>query len=238
MTKEIVNYEYDTNTGRYSLLRDISYYSPRFKKYKTVKTSFDSDGASGPAPDLSGWSWWVHDSLCLDEKWDDGSPCSVMDASLVLHDILKSECRPVRACTWFVATLGYGYFRKAVINMIKFASLITIGFLVLGCSTSPLKKVDANAWVHDYYNQPRSADLVYIEGTNISVTISGATKFRIATQLPVISVIPRDPSTLDTLGNMIPSLGLTAVALKGLSTKPTIVNTPNPLIVEPTIIGP
>lgn len=113
MTKEIVNYYYDTETHKYVLLAPIVYHSQRFRKTITVEAGFKSDGASGPAPDLSGIGWWVHDKLCTTFAWDDGTPCSVLDSSLVLHDILKEEGRPIRARTWFVATLIYGYLRAA-----------------------------------------------------------------------------------------------------------------------------
>ena len=112
MTQIKVSYVYDTIDKLYVLIDEIKYYSPRYKKWKTCPAGYKSDGASGPAPDLSGISWWIHDVLCEDMAWDDGTPCTIYQSSMVIHDILKVEGRPVRACTWFMATLVFGYVRK------------------------------------------------------------------------------------------------------------------------------
>ena len=108
---------------RYSLLKGFRYYSKRYGKYKTVKNGFLSDGATG-AIDISGpvcvldtWimevvkvsrSWLVHDSICDDGVWDDGTPITNFQASMVLSDILRSENRYFRQFYWFPATFLFG----------------------------------------------------------------------------------------------------------------------------------
>jgi len=105
---------------KYRLPYDIIYTSHRYGKIKTVPKGYPSDGASGPALDIWSESWWVHDALCdgrtgeippeaigyweTDGLWDDGSRCSVLESSMVLYDILKSEGRPIRAPLWAFAT--------------------------------------------------------------------------------------------------------------------------------------
>lgn len=90
--------------GRYRLESDYPYYSPRYQKTKTLKAGLISDGASGPAEDILSASWWVHDALCQDGTWDDGTAITRMQAARVLADILWSEGRWFRAFTWLLAT--------------------------------------------------------------------------------------------------------------------------------------
>jgi len=95
----------------YRLNNEIVYRSPRYRKTITVEPGFVSDGASGPAEDIVSRAWWVHDKLCTNWEFDDGSPCSNLQASFVLHDILKSEGRWLRCMGWFLATWLYGPIR-------------------------------------------------------------------------------------------------------------------------------
>lgn len=87
----------------------LSYYSSRYKKRVTVRKGYPSDGATG-ARDIDSEAWWVHDKLCDTGKFDDGTPCTNWQASMILKDILKSEGRWFRARSWFIATwlLGGG----------------------------------------------------------------------------------------------------------------------------------
>ncbi len=89
----------------YVLLAPLKYFSPRYKKWVSVPAGYESDGASGPAQDISSVSWWIHDMLCDRELWADGSPCTGLQRSTVLHDILLEEGRWFRARTWWAATL-------------------------------------------------------------------------------------------------------------------------------------
>lgn len=105
----------------YILSRPIRYFSPRYKRWVFVPEGRDSDGATG-AKDLTGpipctkngkpfkasLSWWVHDELCLQGEWFDGTPVKNWHASLVLRDILRDEGYTFRARTWTWATYLFG----------------------------------------------------------------------------------------------------------------------------------
>lgn len=91
----------------YTLRTEICYHSPRFCRWVTVPAGYVSDGASG-AIDIWSESWWVHDRLCERGTWDDGTPATNWQASLVLHDILRQEKRHWRAMYWFLATWLFG----------------------------------------------------------------------------------------------------------------------------------
>tara|TARA_R110002050_G_scaffold124575_4_gene243781 strand:- start:876 stop:1217 length:342 start_codon:yes stop_codon:yes gene_type:complete len=83
------------------------YYSKRYKKYVTVPEGFISDGATG-ARDVDSKGWWVHDVLCVDGFFDDGSECTNWQASSILGDILKDEGYWFRGRSWFIATWFMG----------------------------------------------------------------------------------------------------------------------------------
>ena len=92
----------------YLLQKEIVYYSRRYEKTITIPVDTYSDGASG-AVDIHSNSWWIHDELCRDKQWDDGTPCSNYQASRVLADVLHHEGRIVRRWPWAIATF---LFRK------------------------------------------------------------------------------------------------------------------------------
>ncbi len=95
------------NDGLYEALEDYGYYSPRYGHNVFIEKGQVRDGASG-AFDIFSSSWWVHDQLCADGEWGDGTPCTRVQAAMVLSDILRSEGRVVRAQTWKVATFLFG----------------------------------------------------------------------------------------------------------------------------------
>ena len=106
---------------KYKNLKTIEYTSKRYGKTVLVPYGYYSDGATG-AKDLRGdhpclkglrfvlssRAWWVHDVLCDDGKWFDGTECNNWQASMVLKDILKEEGRWVRDFWWFTATWLFG----------------------------------------------------------------------------------------------------------------------------------
>lgn len=97
----------ETNPEKpYVLLRAINY-SSRYGKEVFVPAGRRSDGATG-AWDIISEAWWVHDELCNIGKFKDDSPCTNLQASTVLYDILRSEGYWFRARTWFTATLLFG----------------------------------------------------------------------------------------------------------------------------------
>jgi len=78
--------------GGYLLDEPLSYYSPRYKKTKTVPAGRTSDGSTGGFDTVSRY-WWIHDELCNDGTWDDGTPLTNWQCSQVLQDILDEERR-------------------------------------------------------------------------------------------------------------------------------------------------
>ena len=106
----------------YKLIHEEVYLSPRYGKSVTMPKGYKSDGASG-AIDISGpilcknctknrltfcsLSWWVHDRLCERGTWDDGTPITNRQASMVLRDILKEEGHWIRDYWWFLTTWIY-----------------------------------------------------------------------------------------------------------------------------------
>ena len=93
--------------GTYTLLEDILYHSKRYDKAVICRKGMVSDGATG-AIDIASLSWVVHDQLCNTGLFADGSPCTNLQASFVLHDILEEKGHGVRKYTWFVATWLFG----------------------------------------------------------------------------------------------------------------------------------
>lgn len=95
----------------------IVYLSKRYDKTIVVPEGRESDGATG-AYDISGdilakkgvvckWTsaaWWVHDELTKKGEWEDGTPVTPLQESMVLYDILIEEGRNIRAIPWGVTT--------------------------------------------------------------------------------------------------------------------------------------
>ena len=98
--------------------KEIRYYSNRYKKRATVPEGYESDGATG-AIDIWSDSWWVHDWLTDKGKWDDGTPVTVLQESMVIHDILDSEGRIYRAKYWFVSTFVFRRIKKRFSGWLK-----------------------------------------------------------------------------------------------------------------------
>ncbi len=97
---------------KYKLIEGITYLSPRYKKWVDCPVGMLSDGATG-AKDLPGSaSWWVHDKLCEDAAFSDGTPCTAWQASIVLRDILFEEGHGFRARTWTWATFLLGSWKN------------------------------------------------------------------------------------------------------------------------------
>mgnify|MGYP000630768381 CR=1 FL=1 len=101
-------------TGKkYRLLTPRRYYSKKHRKWVFLEKGFLSDGATG-AFDIHSWAWWIHDKLCEDGTWADGTPCNNFQASTVLGIILAKEKRYLRSIYWWWATwlVGGGQARK------------------------------------------------------------------------------------------------------------------------------
>ncbi len=97
----------ELENGKYKLIRAIKYYSERYQKSCNVDIGYISDGATG-AVDIFSEAWWIHDKLCDVGKWDDGTPVTNLQASMVIRDVLMDEGRYLRAQYWFLATFLFG----------------------------------------------------------------------------------------------------------------------------------
>lgn len=93
--------------GLYERLERLEYHSPRYDKTVIVEAGTVRDGASG-AFDIDSNSWWVHDQLCHDNVWFDGTDVTPTQAAAVVGDILADEGRWFRRLTWPVATYLFG----------------------------------------------------------------------------------------------------------------------------------
>ena len=92
---------------KYELKRTVTYYSKRYGHHVTAYKGERFDGATG-AIDIDSYGWIIHDVLCRDGCFEDGTPCTNLQASMVLHDILAAEGRWFRKYTWFWATWLFG----------------------------------------------------------------------------------------------------------------------------------
>lgn len=106
--------------GNYQLNTAITYRSPRYKKTVTVPAGRVSDGATG-ALDITSIGWWVHDELCRNGCWADGTRLSNWQCSQVLQDILADEGRRCQSKYWFWFTWMFGGGRARRNGMLKAA---------------------------------------------------------------------------------------------------------------------
>lgn len=54
-----------------------------------------------------------------------------------------------------------------------------------------------------YYAQPNTAKVIEVEGTNLTFSVSGATRFCLSTPVPTKSIMPKDKSWMDSLGDTL-----------------------------------
>jgi|GEM_PF-4248528 len=102
---------------------------------------------------------------------------------------------------------------KMLIAMMMVA--VAGGFM--GCSS--VKPVDANQWAQDYYKQPTDYETVTMTfaPTGGEVHLVGVTSITLRNTKAPISIIPKEPGTLDTLANL--GLGLGRIFLAGYGIK-------------------
>jgi hypothetical protein len=93
---------------KYKFTQAQTMYSRRYRKFIFLPKGFGSDGATG-AKDLHGsWSWPFHDVITNSGKFNDGTPCTAWQASMILRDILHAEGHFARKYIWKWATLLLG----------------------------------------------------------------------------------------------------------------------------------
>ncbi|MFA5026409.1 MAG: hypothetical protein WC713_00905 [Candidatus Methylomirabilota bacterium] len=88
----------------YEVLATMRYWSPRYKKWITAPWKMIYDGSTG-VPDLLTAGPVYHDVVCHWKSFDDGTPCSNLQASFIIHDVMKDEGRWGRCKGYFVGTL-------------------------------------------------------------------------------------------------------------------------------------
>lgn len=90
-------------------------------------------------------------------------------------------------------------------SRLVFSSLVAVA--VCGGCASPVKKVDVNKGLEAFYTQPRTVDLLTVRGTNMTVTYTGVTEYKVASILPPLNAIPREPGLLEKCVDGIVGLG-------------------------------
>ena len=93
--------------GKYRADMNWLYRSERYGLDVIINKGQIRDGATG-AFDLESLAWWVHDQLCADGVWADGTDVTQEQAAQVLSDILDEEGRWFRRYTWKWATYFLG----------------------------------------------------------------------------------------------------------------------------------
>lgn len=115
--------------------------------------------------------------------------------------------------------------------LIILASLASAAMLA-GCAST----VDANKWAESYYNQANTAEILHVEGTNVSITLSGATKLVLSTPVLPKQMMPRDTTWLDSLMDGVKTVA-PWVAVGYLGTHGSYTPTPSyrgPVTINPT----
>ena len=88
--------------------------------------------------------------------------------------------------------------------------------------------------------QPRTYTAVLFEGTNMTITVSGVTKWSMEAPLNPLQAMPKDPDTAmrltDKIGNTIMGVAGIGALTYSATRPPTIVQQPEALVVRPEIV--
>jgi hypothetical protein len=182
------SYTTDSGINGYKICQKFSYKSYRYAKAVIINEGTISDGATG-AFDIISAGWWVHDELCKTGHWSDGTKCTNLQASTVLHDILKSEGRWFRAKTWFIMTFlfGGGVCRKN--GMFKLTAVLV--FLLAGLSGCGYMGFDDYAQYSQAYQVYAVNDSKRLETQVVSIQKSASEAMKTASPdaRPLIAVL-------------------------------------------------
>ena len=107
--KYVLDFEVLMDHRHYRLRSPIRYYSKRYKKWIVVPKGFISDGATF-AIDITTRAWWIHDLLCKENKFEDGTKCNRWQSSMILSDCLWEDDYRIQSILWFMPTLIAGIF--------------------------------------------------------------------------------------------------------------------------------
>jgi hypothetical protein len=121
--------------------------------------------------------------------------------------------------------------------------MLVVGVAVLGAGcASTVKKVDVNKGLDSYYSQQRTADLLTLKGSNMTISASGVSELKVASILPPLNVLPREPGLLEKIVDGLTGLGKwglgwyfgAQIADKALAQPRTV----SPEIVRPEVVSP
>ncbi len=134
--------------------------------------------------------------------------------------------------------------KKEEDSVMKKIGLVLVGLAALaltGCATSNGAKVaeETRRAYESFVNQPRTYEALAIDGTNLTFTITGATRIAMTAPHTPLSAIPQDPDTamrlVDALKNTVLG-GLGIYTLGRIATQeapaPVIVEQPKPIIIS------
>ena len=110
-----------------------------------------------------------------------------------------------------------------------------------GCSTRSVNSDNALAAYAMFQSQPHEVRNVSLKGTNMTITITGASELIVASAAAPRHALPQEPTVATTAINALSDIvkfGAGAWVLgKGFDTAgrgPTVVNQPEPIIVQPS----
>lgn len=136
--------------------------------------------------------------------------------------------------------------------MKKIVCLFLVPVLLTGCATQNTVELAriAEKGYEKYLLQDKVADLIRVRapaGQTIEFTIKGAEELVLNTQVPALSIMPQGNNALrdfmDGAARIATVAGAAAVGYKGvtalgdIATSPTVVMQPEPLVVNPVIVG-
>ncbi len=104
---------------------------------------------------------------------------------------------------------------KKAVEAACFVAALCVAAVMTGCSTTAqdveMAKVAAGT-ASNYYSQANTAPLIHAVGTNVTLTISGATELTLSTPTIPKSIYPRDEGTIETIISGVKDIAPWAVA--------------------------
>ena len=122
--------------------------------------------------------------------------------------------------------------------------IATMAILASGCTSNNGVKVAEQARLayDKFQSQPRVAPVVELAGTNMLITMSGVSSFKLSMPLQPLEAQSKYPDIAATVVNGVKEAVLGGVGIWGLTTvathDPQVVNQPAPVIVEKQVLVP
>lgn len=125
----------------------------------------------------------------------------------------------------------------------KIALIITMltAAMLTGCATPP-ERYTARAAAHSaYLGQQRTYNAVSLQGTNMAITITGASSLTLDAPLDALAPMPRDPTAGEQIGaaltDIAPWAALGIIGHANRPRAPTVVEPQPAQIVRPEVVG-